>query len=71
MEQDFALAQLWFERGAGYVEQESSNCLGIMWRDGLIPGQDADFNKALQYFNMASHLELSEAQVNIGKLYYG
>ncbi|EEB92773.1 hypothetical protein MPER_08671, partial [Moniliophthora perniciosa FA553] len=33
-----AVAKMWFERGAVYKERESLNGLGIIYRDGLVPG---------------------------------
>ncbi|ESK93648.1 ubiquitin-protein ligase sel1 [Moniliophthora roreri MCA 2997] len=65
-----AIAKMWFERGAVYKERESLNGLGIIYRDGLIPGVKADEKKALQYFKEAAALELAEAYVNIAKKQY-
>lgn len=65
-----ALAKLWFERGAEHGDRECHNGLGIIYRDGLIPGTGPNPKQALQYFEIASGQELAEAQVNAGKHYY-
>lgn len=70
VKQDFAMAKMWFERGADYGEKESQNGLGIIWRDGLVDNK-RDLKKALSYFAAASTQELAEAQVNLGKYHYG
>ncbi|KAF8891764.1 hypothetical protein BD779DRAFT_1643181 [Infundibulicybe gibba] len=67
---DPAVARLWFERGAEHGDRECNNALGIMWRDGLIPGKKADQKNALAYFTAAATQELAEAQVNMGKYHY-
>ncbi|KAF9268703.1 HCP-like protein [Marasmius fiardii PR-910] len=67
---DFAMAKMWFERGEAYGDRECHNGLGIMWRDGLIPGSKADFTKAVNHFKAAANQDLAEAQVNIAKLYF-
>lgn len=67
---DLALAKMWFERGAEHGDRECHNGLGIMLRDGLIPGQKADIKLALAHFAAAAGQELAEAQVNIGKYHY-
>lgn len=71
---DYALAKMWFERGAEVGERESHNGLGIIYRDGLgIEGEGAkkrDLKKALVHFGVAAGQELGEAQLNIGKLHY-
>lgn len=69
VKQDFALARMWFERGAEYKDKESYNGLGIMARDGLLNGKK-DMGKAVSYFQFAAAHELPEAQVNLGKFYY-
>lgn len=68
--QDAAMAKMWFERGAEYGEKESHNGLGIIWRDGLVDGRK-DVKKALQHFGVAANQELAEAQVHLGRYYYG
>jgi len=67
---DHALAKLWFERGADHGDRECHNGLGIMYRDGLVPGGRADIKLALAHFNAAAGQELPEAQVNLGKYHY-
>ncbi|KAH7926991.1 HCP-like protein [Leucogyrophana mollusca] len=67
---DPAMAMMWFERGAEYDERECHNGLGIILRDGLVPGIK-DPAKALLHFNHAAGQELAEAQVNMGKHHYG
>lgn len=67
---DHALAKLWFERGADHGDRECHNGLGIMYRDGLVPGGRADMKLALAHFNAAAGQELPEAQVNLGKYHY-
>lgn len=66
---DFAMARMWFERGAEYGDKESHNGLGIIWRDGLVGGK-RDLKKSVGYFTIAAGQELSEAQVNLGKHHY-
>ncbi|KAF8908028.1 hypothetical protein CPB85DRAFT_1310505 [Mucidula mucida] len=68
---DMALARMWFERGADYGDRECHNGLGILWRDGLVPGTKPDMKKAMQHFTLAAGQELAEAQVNIAKYHYG
>lgn len=68
---DPAVAKMWFERGAEHGDRECNNGLGIIWRDGLVPGLKSDMTKALNHFNLAAGQELAEAQVNIAKYYYG
>jgi SEL1 protein len=68
---DLKMARMWFERGAEYQDREALNGLGIMWRDGLVDGHKSDYAKGIEYFKMASAQELAEAQVNLGKYYYG
>ena len=65
-----ALARLWFERGAEHGDRECHNGLGIIYRDGLIPGFKPSAKQALQYFEVAAGQELAEAQVNAGKYFY-
>ncbi len=65
-----ALARLWFERGAEHGDRECHNGLGIIYRDGLIPGFKPSPKQALHYFEMAAGQELAEAQVNAGKYFY-
>jgi len=67
--QDFELSRIWFERGAEYNDRECHNGLGIIYRDGL--GVKRDEKKALNSFNIAATQDLAEAQVNLGKHYYG
>ncbi|KAG7091020.1 hypothetical protein E1B28_010081 [Marasmius oreades] len=67
---DPAMAKMWFERGEAYGDRECQNGLGIMWRDGLIPGSKADYKKAIHYFKAAANQELAEAQVSIAKLHF-
>ncbi|THH20211.1 hypothetical protein EUX98_g8629 [Antrodiella citrinella] len=69
VKQDAAMAKMWFERGADYGDRECHNGLGIIWRDGLVDGKK-DLQKAYSYFMTAASLELADAQVQIGKLYY-
>ena len=78
--QDFALAKLWFERGAQHGDREAQNGLGIIWRDGLVSvggkasktGQGkVDLPRAVKYFTAAASQELAEANVNLGKIHYG
>ena len=38
--QDFGVARMWFLRGAEFGDKESLNGLGIMIRDGLVPGME-------------------------------
>jgi len=64
------MAKAWFERGAEQGDRECLNGLGIMYRDGLIPGVKADMTAALSHFNAAAGQELAEAQVNIGKYHF-
>jgi len=67
---DPVMAKAWFERGAEHGDRECHNALGIMHRDGLIPGKKADVKQALHHFNIAAGQELAEATVNLGKHYY-
>ncbi|KAA1470562.1 HCP-like protein [Dentipellis sp. KUC8613] len=67
--QNVALAKVWFERGAEYGDKECHNGLGIMWRDGLHGRKDV--KGALRHFEIAAGQDLAEAQVNLGKYYYG
>jgi SEL1 protein len=67
---DPLIARLWFERGAEFGDRECHNGLGIIWRDGLVDGK-RDVLKALHQFGAAAAQELAEAQVNLGKYYYG
>jgi len=69
VKQDHAMAMMWFERGAEFDERECHNMLGVMWRDGLVPGRQ-DMKKALEHFSKAASLELAEAHVNLGKYAY-
>jgi len=68
---DPAVAKMWFERGEVYGERECHNGLGIIWRDGLIPGLKADKKKAIFHFKAAAGQELAEAQVNLAKMNLG
>ncbi|KAM6502505.1 hypothetical protein JOM56_002482 [Amanita muscaria] len=67
---NMVLAKLWFERGAEHGDRECNNGLGIMYRDGLIPGSKPNLKPALVHFNIAAGQELAEAQVNLGKYHY-
>ncbi|KAF8070762.1 hypothetical protein FPV67DRAFT_1488642 [Lyophyllum atratum] len=67
---DPATAKMWFERGAEHGDRESHNGLGIIHRDGLVPGLKADVKKANAHFGAAAEQELAEAHVNLGKFYY-
>ncbi|RDB24755.1 Protein sel-1 1 [Hypsizygus marmoreus] len=67
---DPAIAKMWFERGVEHGDRECQNGLGLIHRDGLVPGIKADVKKALKYFAAASGQELAEAQVNLGKYHY-
>ncbi|CAE6466148.1 unnamed protein product [Rhizoctonia solani] len=66
---DARLARMWFMRGAEFGEKESHNGLGIIYRDGLLDGKP-DIKKASQYFAAAAGQDLSDAQVNYGKIHY-
>lgn len=70
VKQDPAMARMWFERGAEYGEKECHNGLGIIWRDGLVDGKK-DMKKALSHFTAAASQDLAEAQVALGKYYFG
>ena len=63
------MAMMWFERGASFDERECHNSLGIMWRDGLVPGRQ-DMKKALEHFHKAAGNDVAEAFVNLGKYHY-
>ncbi|OAX43674.1 HCP-like protein [Rhizopogon vinicolor AM-OR11-026] len=69
VKQDYAMAMMWFERGAEFDERECLNMLGVMWRDGLVPGRQ-DMKKAVEHFNRAAGQELADAHVNLGKFNY-
>ncbi|KAH7883181.1 hypothetical protein F5I97DRAFT_1902756 [Phlebopus sp. FC_14] len=69
VKQDFVMAMMWFERGAEYGERECHNGLGILWRDGLVPGRK-DLGKAIEFFQFAASQDLAEAYVNLGKYNY-
>jgi SEL1 protein len=68
---DYARAKMWFERGVEYGERECHNGLGIMWRDGLVPNQKPDLQKAVFHFKAAAGQELAEAQINLAKIHFG
>lgn len=68
---DPAIAKMWFERGAEHGDRESHNGLGIIYRDGLMPGSKADVKRAVNHFKVAAGQELAEAQVHLGKYHYG
>lgn len=70
VEANILIAKMWFDRGAEYDDRESHNALGIIHRDGLMDGKN-DMKKALFHFGLAASQELAEAQVNLGKYYYG
>ncbi|KAF7315131.1 Ubiquitin-protein ligase [Mycena indigotica] len=67
---DPALAKMWFERGSEHGDRECQNGLGIIWRDGLVPGLKADPKKAVSYFTAAANQELAEAQINLAKYHF-
>ncbi|KAJ6593532.1 HCP-like protein [Mycena capillaripes] len=67
---DPATAKMWFERGSEHGDRECQNALGIMWRDGLVPGAKADLKKAMTYFMAAAGQELAEAQINVAKYHF-
>ncbi|TRM69138.1 hypothetical protein BD626DRAFT_6549 [Schizophyllum amplum] len=67
---DMALAKMWFQRGADHGDRECHNGLGIMYREGLVPGAKADMKKALAHFTVAAGQELAEAQVHIGRYHF-
>lgn len=67
---DPAVAKMWFERGSEHGDRECQNGLGIIWRDGLVPGMK-DLKKAMTYFTAAAGQELAEAQINVGKYRFG
>ncbi|KAG2159106.1 uncharacterized protein EDB93DRAFT_444749 [Suillus bovinus] len=69
VQQDYAMAMMWFERGAQFEDRECHNLLGVMWRDGLVPGRQ-DMKVALVHFTRAAGQELAEAHVNLGKYNY-
>ncbi|CAE6450903.1 unnamed protein product [Rhizoctonia solani] len=69
VKQDARIARMWFMRGAEFGEKESHNGLGIIYRDGLLDGKQ-DLKKSAQYFAAAAGQDLSDAQVNYGKIYY-
>lgn len=69
MKADARIARMWFTRGADVGEKESHNGLGIIYRDGL--DVKPDLKKAMAHFGLAAGQDLAEAQVNLGKLYYG
>jgi SEL1 protein len=69
VKQDYAMAMMWFERGAEFDDRECHNLLGVMWRDGLVPGRQ-DMKIALAQFTKAAGNELAEAHVNLGKYNY-
>lgn len=71
VKQDYAVAKMWFQRGAEYGDRECHNGLGILYRDALIPGTKPDIKKATAHFSIAAAHELAEAQVNLGKHHYG
>ncbi|KAF9029210.1 hypothetical protein BDP27DRAFT_1246739, partial [Rhodocollybia butyracea] len=66
---DPVVAKLWFDRGELYGERECHNGLGIIWRDGLLPGFKPDLKRAMAHFKAAASQDLAEAQVNIAKMY--
>ncbi|KAG2069617.1 HCP-like protein [Suillus decipiens] len=69
VKQDYAMAMMWFERGAEFDDRECHNLLGVMWRDGLVPGRH-DVKTALVHISKAAGQELAEAHVNLGKYNY-
>ncbi|KAH9942227.1 HCP-like protein [Epithele typhae] len=69
VKQDYAMAKMWFERGAEHGEKESHNGLGIIWRDGLMDGKK-DLKKAMSHFHAAANQDLAEAHVNLAKYHF-
>jgi SEL1 protein len=67
---DPAIAKAWFERGAEHGDRECQNGLGIIYRDGLVPGSRPDLKQALKNFDASASQDLAEAQVNLAKHYY-
>ncbi|KAJ2916794.1 hypothetical protein MD484_g3661, partial [Candolleomyces efflorescens] len=67
---DPVIAKAWFERGAEHGDRECRNGLGIIYRDGLVPGSRPDLKQALKYFDASAGQDLAEAQVNLAKHYY-
>ncbi|TFK74016.1 HCP-like protein [Pluteus cervinus] len=70
VKQDVATAKMWFERGMEQGDRECQNSLGIIYRDGLLPGSKPDLKTALTYFTAAAAQELAEAEVNLAKYHY-
>lgn len=68
VKQDFAIAKMWFERGASHGDRECHNGLGIIYRDGL--GVKANIQVAMSHFLSAAGQDLAEAQVNVAKYHY-
>ncbi|GAA5955010.1 hypothetical protein JCM21900_002759 [Sporobolomyces salmonicolor] len=66
---NYAKAFLWFKRGTTQGDRESNNGLGIMYRDGL--GVERNLKTATMLFHAAAQQDLAEAQVNLGKYYFG
>ncbi|BGP21780.1 ubiquitin-protein ligase Sel1/Ubx2 [Rhodotorula toruloides] len=66
---NYAKAFLWFSRGSAQGDRESTNGLGIMYRDGL--GVERDLKKAVMLFHAAAQQDSSDAQVNLGKYHFG
>ncbi|GAA5863624.1 hypothetical protein JCM1840_000083 [Sporobolomyces johnsonii] len=66
---NYAKAFLWFKRGSTQGDRESNNGLGIMYRDGL--GVERNLKTAAMLFHAAAQQDLAEAQVNLGKYYFG
>ncbi|KAG1727314.1 hypothetical protein EDB19DRAFT_1943246 [Suillus lakei] len=69
VKQDYAMAMMWFERGVEFEDRECHNVLGVIWRDGLVPGRQ-DMKTALVHISKAAGLELAEAHGNLGKYNY-
>ncbi|KAG1717786.1 hypothetical protein EDB19DRAFT_1996365 [Suillus lakei] len=69
VKQDYAMAMIWFERGVEFEDRDCHNILGVMWRDGLVPGR-RDVGTALVHISKAAGLELAEAHGNLGKYNY-
>lgn len=71
VKRDYGLATMWFRRGAQFGDRESQNGLGILWRDGLVPGHKDSIKTAVKYFNLAADELLAESLVHLAKLHYG
>ena len=70
VKKDAKVAKMWFDRGVEYGDRECQMGLGLIWRDGLIDGK-TDLGSAIAYFTAAAGQDLAEAQVQLGRHYYG